>query len=128
MYKCNVCGQGFSRKDNLARHANVKHTKDEISCDICDKKFLRKDKYKQHVKVHAVSSSPSTSQATNGDVKESLVISISSHEKKPHEPLQITLISDTGKRAVTAVMSEVAEATMTSEQDPLTRQTVTLAR
>ncbi|XP_050683677.1 zinc finger protein 883-like [Leptidea sinapis] len=50
---CDICSVKFSRKDLLARHANVHRPSDKVfECDTCKKKFHRRSNLRQHMRVH----------------------------------------------------------------------------
>ncbi|ROT78179.1 Broad-complex protein isoform 6 variant 1 [Penaeus vannamei] len=51
-FVCPLCGQSFTRRDNLANHIKT-HTGDRpFMCQYCHKCFSRKDYLKQHERIH----------------------------------------------------------------------------
>ncbi|KAK7072692.1 hypothetical protein SK128_002321 [Halocaridina rubra] len=51
-FVCPLCGQAFTRRDNLANHIKT-HTGDRpFMCQYCHKCFSRKDYLKQHERIH----------------------------------------------------------------------------
>lgn len=51
-FVCPLCGQAFTRRDNLANHIKT-HTGDRpFMCQYCQKCFSRKDYLKQHERIH----------------------------------------------------------------------------
>ncbi|KAJ9585662.1 hypothetical protein L9F63_002533, partial [Diploptera punctata] len=59
-YVCDICGQGFARKEHLLRHQLRTHRttpdlRDELKpyiCNVCGKNFTRKEHLVRHQKIH----------------------------------------------------------------------------
>jgi KRAB domain-containing zinc finger protein len=59
-FVCDMCGQGFARKEHLLRHQHRTHrstpeVRDELkpyNCNICSKNFTRKEHLVRHQKIH----------------------------------------------------------------------------
>lgn len=50
---CELCGKGFSKKENLKLHKNMHANKNNsYSCDLCAKVFKYKENLKRHFKLH----------------------------------------------------------------------------
>jgi uncharacterized Zn-finger protein len=50
---CPVCGESFSRKQDLERHRLTKHTNElNYPCPGCTKRFARSDVMKRHSRIH----------------------------------------------------------------------------
>ena len=54
-FDCDVCGEIFSRKDNLHRHHNARHGgenfESEFKCHDCNKQFSRQGTLKKHIEI-----------------------------------------------------------------------------
>ncbi|CAH0546322.1 unnamed protein product [Brassicogethes aeneus] len=50
---CDVCGQGFSRKDKLNIHYRKHSGEKPFSCSYCGKSFIKKDYMIMHERVHS---------------------------------------------------------------------------
>lgn len=72
-FKCNICGNCYSNKNNLTRHYNIIHLKinDIITCDICGRTFKYKYSYQEHCKTkHGIGLRART--PTNIDIKNNM--------------------------------------------------------
>ena len=49
--QCNSCNKTFSRKDDMTRHVNTLHPKDDFECSLCNIKFQDKQAVQSHKKL-----------------------------------------------------------------------------
>ena len=47
-FRCEICDNSYSRKDNMTQHVLTVHENKNIKCRICDKRFTTKQTMKIH--------------------------------------------------------------------------------
>eukprot|EP00111_Clytia_hemisphaerica_P016643 TCONS_00049348-protein len=52
-FTCEICGNGFSRKDTLKIHTRLHTGQVSFKCEVCGKEYTRKDKLKIHLLSHS---------------------------------------------------------------------------
>ena len=79
-FTCDICGDAFSRKDNLIRHVNSVHHKTEtLTCKFCNKELTRTD----HLYAHQKKSGPRQNYCDFCDI--SIDESLTEHIRTRHE-------------------------------------------
>jgi uncharacterized Zn-finger protein len=49
---CKECSRGFKRKKELKRHLDSVHNHKKFECEVCGQRFTRKDSVNRHARIH----------------------------------------------------------------------------